>query len=45
MDVAHRIHDELDALQEAVANREAEPICLAYLALRKAAVRLRDVRS
>ena len=33
----HRIQDELDALQEAVANREAKPICLAYLALRKAA--------
>lgn len=33
----HRVQDEFDALQKAVANREAEPICLAYLALRKAA--------
>ncbi|MDY7009384.1 MAG: hypothetical protein SVV80_01345, partial [Planctomycetota bacterium] len=37
MEVAQRIQDELDALREAVAKREAEPICLAYLALRKAA--------
>lgn len=38
VDAANSIQDELAKLQEAVASRKAESICLAYLALRKKAI-------